>query len=77
MLRLLTFVSLLFIASPLVNGYSEPIAASVVGSSVGSGATRGEAYSMALGQLPTGARVYSKIDSKLGDKWQVTLLWRL
>ena len=52
------------------------IYASVIGSSVGSGSTRSEAYIYALGQVPVGAQVYQKIDSKLGGKWQVTLYWR-
>lgn len=50
--------------------------ASVIGSSVGSGSTRSEAYVYALGQVPVGAKVYQKIDAKLGAKWQVTLYWR-
>jgi len=50
--------------------------ASVVGSSVGSGSTRSQAYVYALGQVPVGAQVFQKIDSKLGAKWQVTLYWR-
>lgn len=52
------------------------IYASIVGSSVGSGSTRSEAYIYALGQVPAGAQVYQKIDSKLGVRWQVTLYWR-
>jgi hypothetical protein len=50
--------------------------ASVVGSSVGSGSTRSQAYVYALGQVPAGAQVFQKIDSKLGTKWHVTLYWR-
>lgn len=52
------------------------IYASVVGSSVGSGSTRSEAYVYALGQVPSGASVFQKIDAKLGNRWQVTLYWR-
>lgn len=76
MIKKIIILFFLSLQAPLVAVTYEPQRAQVIGSSVGTGDTKGQAYSEALSDVPFGAKVYQKLMHRYTNEWVVTLYWK-